>query len=77
MRSGHYWREVPVAIPVGEGSIQGFIDLLFEEEGELVVVDYKTDDVREEAETALDRYTMQGAAYALPCNGPPARQSRK
>ena len=65
VRSGYYWREVPVAIPVGEGSIQGFIDLLFEEEGELVVVDYKTDDVREEAETALDRYTMQGAAYAL------------
>jgi ATP-dependent exoDNAse (exonuclease V) beta subunit len=63
--SGRYWREVPVAIPVGGGSLQGFIDLLFEEDGELVVVDYKTDDVREEAEDALDRYRIQGAAYAL------------
>ena len=63
--SGRYWREVPVAIPAGAGSLQGFIDLLFEEDGELVVVDYKTDDVREEAETAIDRYRMQGAAYAL------------
>ena len=63
--SGRYWREVPVAVPVGEGSIQGFIDLLFEEDGELVVVDYKTDDVREEAENGIDRYRIQGAAYAL------------
>ena len=63
--SGRYWREVPVAVPVGEGSIQGFIDLLFEEDGELVVVDYKTDDLREEAENAIDRYRIQGAAYAL------------
>ena len=63
--SGRYWREVPVAIPVGGGSLQGFIDLLFEEDGQLVVVDYKTDDVREEAEAAIDRYRMQGAAYAL------------
>ena len=63
--SGLYWREVPVAIPAGGGSLQGFIDLLFEEDGELVVVDYKTDDVREEAEGAIDRYRIQGAAYAL------------
>ena len=63
--SGNYWREVPVAIPVGAGSIQGFIDLLFEEDGQLVIVDYKTDDIREEAATAISRYRMQGAGYAL------------
>ena len=63
--SGLYWREVPVAISAGGGSLQGFIDLLFEEGGELVVVDYKTDDVREEAEGAIDHYRIQGAAYAL------------
>ena len=63
--SGRYWREVPAAIPVGGGSLQGFIDLLFEENGQLVVVDYKTDAVREEWETLSDRYRMQGAAYAL------------
>ena len=63
--SGRYWREVPVAISAGGGSLQGFIDLLFEEDGELVVVDYKTDDAREEAEDAIGRYRIQGAAYAL------------
>ncbi len=63
--NGRYWREVPVAMPAGGGSIQGFIDLLFEEDGELTIVDYKTDDVREGIETALARYRMQGAAYAL------------
>ena len=46
--SGRYWRESPVAAPIGDGEdgggvLEGFIDLLFEEDGELVVVDYKTD----------------------------------
>ena len=68
--SGRYWREVPVAMPVAEGSLQGFIDLLFEEDGELVVVDYKTDPVSdrnesEDTETSIGRYRMQGAAYAM------------
>ena len=43
--SGRFWREVPVAAAVGGGSLHGFIDLLFEEEDGLVVVDYKTDSV--------------------------------
>ena len=63
--SDGYWREAPVAIPMGGGSLQGFIDLLFEEDGELVVVDYKTDEVGEDPDTAIDRYRIQGAAYAL------------
>ena len=63
--SGRYWREVPVAASVGSGSLHGFIDLLFEEEGELVVVDYKTDSVSgEEAREAVGRYRLQGGAYA-------------
>ena len=65
INSGRYWREVPVAVPIGDGSLQGFIDLLFEEEGELVIVDYKTDDVPEGPERAVARYRMQGAAYTL------------
>ena len=40
--SGRFWREVPVAVAIGGGSLHGFIDLLFEEAGGLVVVDYKT-----------------------------------
>jgi ATP-dependent exoDNAse (exonuclease V) beta subunit len=61
-----YWREVPVAIPVGDGVLEGFIDLLFQEDGGLVVVDYKTDAVdSENLEGYLTRYKLQGGAYAL------------
>ena len=68
--SGRYWREVPVAAPLGKGNggiIEGFIDLLYETpDGGLVVVDYKTDaiDASETAET-VQRYRWQGGAYAL------------
>ena len=60
------WREVPVALPIGEGSVHGFVDLLFEEDDGLVVVDYKTDTVTEaELPNAAERYRLQGGAYAL------------
>ena len=63
--SGRFWREVPVAAAVGGGSLHGFIDLLFEEEDGLVVVDYKTDAVSvEEARDAVKKYRLQGGAYA-------------
>ena len=63
--SQRIWREVPVAAPVGDGSLHGFIDLLFEEENGLVVVDYKTDSVTEEQlPQVIDRYRLQGGAYA-------------
>ena len=63
--SGRLWREMPVAVPVGTGSLHGFIDLLFEEADGLVVVDYKTDSVAaEEAQEAVVRYRLQGGAYA-------------
>jgi ATP-dependent helicase/nuclease subunit A len=64
--SGRLWREVPVAVPMGEGVLEGFIDLLFEEEGSLIVVDYKTDAL-EATETgdAVDRYRLQAGSYAL------------
>ena len=66
--TGRYWREVFVAVPVGERVLEGFIDLLYEDaDGELVVVDYKTDGVRNEvdADEAVGRYRLQAAAYAL------------
>ena len=63
--SGRLWREVPVAAPVGEGFLHGFIDLLFEEQDGLVVVDYKTDSVNPaDLERAVERYRLQGGAYA-------------
>ena len=65
--SGRWWRETPVACPVGEGIVEGFIDLLFEEEDGFVIVDYKTDALRsdDEIERAMSRYRLQGGGYAL------------
>ncbi len=47
--------------------VEGFVDLCFEDDGGLVVVDYKTDDVPTQAavDAALERYAPQGAVYAL------------
>ena len=65
LSSGRFWREVPVAVGTGIGSLHGFIDLLFEEDGDLVVVDYKTDSVSEaDVPAAVTRYRLQGGAYA-------------
>ena len=43
--------------------IQGMIDAFFEEDGQLVLVDYKTDAVAEE-ETLIERYRLQLSLYA-------------
>ena len=65
--SGRWWREAPVAGPVGDGIVEGFIDLLFEEENGFVIVDYKTDALGsdDEIERAMARYRLQGGGYAL------------
>jgi ATP-dependent helicase/nuclease subunit A len=67
VESGRFWREVYVAVPIEGVMIEGFIDLLYETPEGLVVVDYKTDRLPSEAEldAALERYRLQGAAYAL------------
>jgi len=65
--SGRYWRELYVGVEIAGVLVEGFIDLLYESPEGLVVVDYKTDSVRDEAaiESAMERYRLQGAAYAL------------
>ena len=65
--SGRYWREALIAAPIGRGALEGFIDLLFEEEGELVVVDYKTDAIDADAAEYIvnSRYRDQAGSYAL------------
>jgi len=65
--SGRFWREVYVSALVEGTAIEGFIDLLYETPEGLVVVDYKTDGLRDEAaiDEAMGRYRLQGAAYAL------------
>jgi len=65
--SARHWRELFVAVPVGDGGVlEGFVDLAFEDGDGLVVVDYKTD--RAGATTgspeAAARYEPQIASYA-------------
>jgi ATP-dependent helicase/nuclease subunit A len=56
-------REAPVTCTMPDGTlIEGIVDLAFEEAGEWIVVDYKTD--REVAQRGEDRYRRQVALYA-------------
>jgi ATP-dependent helicase/nuclease subunit A len=42
------WRELPLLFPEGGELVEGVVDLVFEEQGELVIVDYKTDQITPE-----------------------------
>ena len=77
--SGRRWREVPVADPVGGTLLEGFIDLLFEEDGQLVVVDYKTDTLDSEEEIAerASQYRLQAGAYAQALQEATGRQVKE
>jgi len=61
------WREVYLAAEVGGALLEGFVDLLYEEEDALVVVDYKTDAVAgpDGVDRAVLRHRLQVGAYAL------------
>ncbi|MEO7556356.1 MAG: PD-(D/E)XK nuclease family protein, partial [Acidimicrobiales bacterium] len=71
------WREVTVSAPLGDGQlIEGYVDLLFEDDaGALVVVDHKTDSARGVADLdeAVGRYRLQLAAYAIAVEAAAAR----
>jgi len=61
-RKGRCYRESPITLRMGTGGlIEGFVDLAFEANGEMVVVDFKTD---RELEGALDSYRRQVQIYA-------------
>jgi ATP-dependent helicase/nuclease subunit A len=63
---GRYWRELYVGSPIGDVTLEGFVDLLVDTDDGLVVVDYKTDASEVEAlDDVVTRYRLQGAAYAL------------
>jgi ATP-dependent helicase/nuclease subunit A len=47
-RATRLWRELPIWLPDDADLIEGVVDLAFEEDGALVVVDYKSDHVPEE-----------------------------
>ena len=65
-----YWREAYVAVPAEGLTLEGYVDLVYRDPGAgdaLVVVDYKTDAIRTEADLSsrLAHYRIQGAAYAI------------
>jgi ATP-dependent helicase/nuclease subunit A len=57
-RAVRLWRELPVWFPEGADLIEGVVDLVFEEDGALVIVDYKTDHI------ADDQALAQAAHHA-------------
>jgi ATP-dependent helicase/nuclease subunit A len=71
MRAPRLWPEIPVAAsidtPRGPVVIEGIIDLLYQDDdGQLVILDYKSDRVDDNAaaDAKLEHYRMQGVAYA-------------
>jgi ATP-dependent helicase/nuclease subunit A len=65
--SGDYHREVFVSAMVEGSLLEGFMDIVFEEDGGLVIADYKTDAIQDE-EALLqkkDKYQLQAGLYAL------------
>jgi ATP-dependent helicase/nuclease subunit A len=64
--SGRFWREVPVAVMIEGSVLEGYVDLIYELDGGLGIVDYKTDSVTAaEADRRMQAYRVQGEAYRL------------
>lgn len=65
--AGRFWRELYVGVPIGGRVLEGFVDLLVEGPDGLEIVDYKTDQAMSEGdlEQVVERYRLQGAAYAV------------
>ncbi|MFH1689828.1 MAG: PD-(D/E)XK nuclease family protein, partial [Candidatus Eisenbacteria bacterium] len=60
------YREVPFSMVRGETIVEGKMDMVFVEDGELVVVDYKTDAEPPGGFEALaERYGRQALAYGV------------
>ncbi|MBL8775877.1 MAG: UvrD-helicase domain-containing protein [Acidimicrobiales bacterium] len=66
LAGGRLWREAYVAAPLGDRAVEGYVDLLYEGPEGLVIVDYKTDAVADEAavDAKLGQYRLQLATYA-------------
>ncbi|HUP75999.1 MAG TPA: UvrD-helicase domain-containing protein [Acidimicrobiales bacterium] len=79
LAAAQLWRELFVAAPIAGRAVEGFVDLLFREGDDLVVVDYKTDDVVDDAgiEGAVVRYRPQAAVYALALEHTTGRRVRE
>ncbi len=77
-RAAHrcHWREVYVGIPYGDRILEGYIDLLYEEDQGLGIIDYKTDAWRTDSEldAKAERYAVQLQAYARAVRGAVGRE---
>ncbi len=59
------WRETYVAVPLGERTLEGYVDLVFRTMEGLVVVDHKTAASADDLDQRVAHYRGQGGAYAL------------
>jgi ATP-dependent exoDNAse (exonuclease V) beta subunit len=61
------WRETYVAVPAEGLTLEGYVDLLYRDDDGLVIVDYKTDALPDDAARAnrVAQYQVQTAAYAV------------
>jgi ATP-dependent exoDNAse (exonuclease V) beta subunit len=62
-----HFKELFVTAPLGDRTIEGYVDLLVDTPDGLIVVDYKTDSVRsdDDVDAKLGVYELQAAAYAV------------
>jgi ATP-dependent exoDNAse (exonuclease V) beta subunit len=67
VESGSWHREVFVSAAVEGKLLEGIMDIVFEEDGGLVIADYKTDAIDNELELLekKDLYQVQAGLYAL------------
>ncbi|MEE9273853.1 MAG: 3'-5' exonuclease, partial [bacterium] len=64
--SSRRYRELPFLMEIEGRPVRGTADLVFEEEGGLVVVDFKTDAISAgEAPERMKKYANQGVAYEM------------
>jgi ATP-dependent helicase/nuclease subunit A len=76
LASDRYYKEVPFAFDENGTIVEGKIDVLFEEKGEITVVDFKTDRVTtSELKERTEHYRPQVETYrqaiAATCGRPP------
>lgn len=66
-RSSSLWKEVPFVYRHRDDLVEGFIDLAFEEDGDIVIVDFKTDSVEsgKKLEERVRLYAPQAVIYAM------------
>ena len=65
--TAEHWKELFVAAPVGDRLLEGYVDLLVRRPTGLVIVDYKTDHLRDasDIEQKVAQYGLQLASYAV------------